>query len=39
VLEDRRLGLHTVRSPADIGATVARALKESGAGVHARAGA
>jgi succinyl-CoA synthetase alpha subunit len=33
------LGLYTVRNPADIGATVARALKESGAGVHARAGA
>jgi succinyl-CoA synthetase alpha subunit/malate-CoA ligase subunit alpha len=34
-----RLGLYTVRNPADIGATVARALEESGAGVHARAGA
>src|SRR3990172_5599266 len=34
-----RLGLYTVRNPADIGATVARALEESGAGIHARAGA
>lgn len=35
------LGLYTVRNPADIGATVARALKESGAGtgIPARAGA
>jgi len=33
------LGLYTVRNPADIGTTVARALEESGAGVHARAGA
>jgi succinyl-CoA synthetase alpha subunit/malate-CoA ligase subunit alpha len=33
------LGLYTVRNPADIGVTVARALEESGAGIHARAGA
>jgi succinyl-CoA synthetase alpha subunit len=33
------LGLYTVRNPADIGTTVARAIEESGAGVHARAGA
>jgi succinyl-CoA synthetase alpha subunit/malate-CoA ligase subunit alpha len=33
------LGLYTVRNPADIGITVARAIEESGAGVHARAGA
>ena len=34
-----RLGLYTVRNPADIGRTVARALQELGAGKHARAGA
>ena len=33
------LGLYTVRNPADIGITVARAIEGSGAGVHARAGA
>ena len=33
------LGLYTVRNPADIGVTVARALEESGAGIHARASA
>jgi len=33
------LGLYTVRNPADIGITVARAIEGSGAGVHAGAGA
>ena len=33
------LGLYTVRNPADIGTTVARAIEGSGAGVHAGAGA
>ena len=33
------LGLCTVRNPADIGTTVARAIEGSGAGVHAGAGA
>ena len=33
------LGLYTVRNPAEIGAAVARALADSGAGVRARSGA
>jgi succinyl-CoA synthetase alpha subunit len=34
-----RLGLYTVRNPADIGDTVLRAMKEAGAGVGSGAGA